>query len=263
MQYHSVSQFKKLLEISVCEVPFRFLNKTYIQQDGVAMGSPRAPILADIFISKLELKLNKFSTNKPHIWKRYVDDIFCIFHKAQNIPKFLTCVNNWRKNIKFTSQLEEDQIAFLDLLIIKDKINNKYITTLYKKPANIRPYLLYESNQCRQYKIGLIRTLVIRILLMCSTTSYQGIELNTLHSTLIHNGYPIHPITRGIREANHIVNKVNNKTESIKPSSTKKKIVFVLPHYGNESLILTHNIKHICKKFLPTCHIQIAFRKPF
>ena len=123
------------------------LNKTHIQQDGVAMRSPLVPILADIFISKLELKLKKFSTNKPHIWKRYVDDVFCIFQKSQDISKFLTCINNWHKNIKFTSQLEENnQIAFLDVLIIKDKINNKYITTVYRKPTNTNLYLLYESN---------------------------------------------------------------------------------------------------------------------
>src|SRR5271156_5207875 len=51
------TQFKKLLELSSLNVPFRFLEENYVQQDGVAMGSPIAPILADIFISKLEEKL--------------------------------------------------------------------------------------------------------------------------------------------------------------------------------------------------------------
>ncbi|CAM4855531.1 unnamed protein product [Rotaria socialis] len=231
------TQFKKLLEFAVCEVPFRFLNNTYIQQDGVAMGSPLAPILADIFISKLELKLNKFSINKPLIWKRYVDDVFCIFHNSQKISKFLISINKWHKNIKFTLQNEEDdEIAFLDVLIIRDKTNNKYTTTLYKKPTNTNLYMLYESNQSRQYKIGLIRTLVIRILLICSTISHQETELNTLKTTLIHNGYPMHLIKRGIREANCIVNKMNNKKELTQQPPTKKKIYFILPYYdGNGS----------------------------
>ncbi|CAF2145990.1 unnamed protein product [Rotaria magnacalcarata] len=258
------TQFKKLLELAVCEVPFRFLNNTYIQQDGVAMGSPLAPILADIFISKLELKLNKFSINKPLIWKRYVDDVFCIFHNSQKISKFLISINKWHKNINFTLQNEEDdEIAFLDVLIIRDKTNNKYTTTLYKKPTNTNLYMLYESNQSRQYKIGLIRTLVIRILLICSTISHQETELNTLKTTLIHNGYPMHLIKRGIREANCIVNKMNNKKEVTQQPPTKKKIYFILPYYGNESLILTQKIKQICKNFIPTCHVQIGFRKTF
>jgi len=80
------SQFKKLLEFSCINVPFRFYNDNYIQTDGVAMGSPIAPILADIFISKLEEKLNRFTTNKPKIWYRYVDDILScrLFHTGFN-----------------------------------------------------------------------------------------------------------------------------------------------------------------------------------
>ncbi|CAF1424659.1 unnamed protein product [Didymodactylos carnosus] len=58
-------QLKRLLEIAVCNIPFRFLNKTYLQIEGVAMGSPLGPILADLFMTKLEQNLSRFSTNKP------------------------------------------------------------------------------------------------------------------------------------------------------------------------------------------------------
>ena len=73
------TQLKTLLQMSVCHIPFRFLDKVYIQTDGVAMGSPLGPILADLFMSKLETKLNRFSKNRPILWLRYVDDIFCVF----------------------------------------------------------------------------------------------------------------------------------------------------------------------------------------
>ena len=46
-------QFKKLLELRTINTPFRFMEENYIQVDGVAMGSPLAPIIADVFISKL------------------------------------------------------------------------------------------------------------------------------------------------------------------------------------------------------------------
>ena len=58
------SQLKELFELVVCNVPLRFLHKNYVQCDGVAMDSSLGPILADIFMSNLEIKLNKFSTNK-------------------------------------------------------------------------------------------------------------------------------------------------------------------------------------------------------
>ena len=103
------SQLKQLLQYAVCNVPFRFLDRTYIQVDGVAMGSPLGPILADLFMSNLEQKLNKFTTNKPLIWIRYVDDIFCIFKTYQNINNFLKRISKWHPNVKFTAEYENNE----------------------------------------------------------------------------------------------------------------------------------------------------------
>ena len=69
---------RRLLQLSVKDAPFRFQNKIYKQIDGVAMDNPLASILADLWMQKLEQKLNKFSTNKPTIWLRYFDDVFCL-----------------------------------------------------------------------------------------------------------------------------------------------------------------------------------------
>ncbi|CAF1590746.1 unnamed protein product, partial [Didymodactylos carnosus] len=54
-----------------------FQAELYKQKDGVAMGSCLAPSLADVFMIKLEQKLNKLSFNKPQLYLRYVDDVFC------------------------------------------------------------------------------------------------------------------------------------------------------------------------------------------
>ena len=85
----SRQQMKQLLQLAVCDIPFRFMDKLYVQQDGVAMGNPLAPILADLFMIKMEEKLKRFTKNKPKIWVRYVDDIFCMFNidkRNRNIP---------------------------------------------------------------------------------------------------------------------------------------------------------------------------------
>ena len=123
----SRTQMKQLLEHAVCNVPFRFLDKTYIQVNGVAIGSPLGPILADLFMSKIEEKLNRFSTNKPIMWIRYVDDIFCIFKNSQNINDFQIRINKWHSNIRFTKEIEQDEkLAFLDVLIQRNNSSNTY-----------------------------------------------------------------------------------------------------------------------------------------
>ena len=50
----TVSQFKALLDVAVKESVFIFNNKLYKQIDGVAMGSPLGPTLANVFLCYYE-----------------------------------------------------------------------------------------------------------------------------------------------------------------------------------------------------------------
>ena len=51
-----------------------FESRTYVQTDGVAMGSPLGPVLADIFMMELENSLAPNMTKYIIYWKQYVDD---------------------------------------------------------------------------------------------------------------------------------------------------------------------------------------------
>ena len=71
--------FRELLSFATSNVHFLFNNEWYKQTDGVAMGSPLAPTLASVFLSKIENKIKLFDGNQPLVYKRYVDDIFLVF----------------------------------------------------------------------------------------------------------------------------------------------------------------------------------------
>ena len=74
--------FVELMKSATSSVEFSFNYTMYKQTDGVAMGSPLGPALANIFVGYYEEKL--FSqTQKPPTYFRYVDDTFAIFdHEA-------------------------------------------------------------------------------------------------------------------------------------------------------------------------------------
>lgn len=53
------------------------------------MGSPLAPILANIFMGYHEKKwIENYSDTKPILYKRYVDDIFAAFTNREAINFF-------------------------------------------------------------------------------------------------------------------------------------------------------------------------------
>ena len=174
-------------------------------------------------------------------------------------------INKWHPNINFTPEHEiDDKLAFLDVLVIRDNKTDKYITTLYRKPTNTSLYLLYESNQCRKYKLGLIRTLVIRILLICSTSTHKDNELTLMKETLKINGYPQHLIRRGIREGEAIVKKILNNAHNKQQNSPNKNNIFLtLMYYGVESDVLAQRIRRICRRYLPLVNVKIAYKKTF
>ena len=53
-----VKHLKPLLELAVKDVKFLFNDEWYVQNDGVSMGSPLAPTMAEIFMSNLRNHLN-------------------------------------------------------------------------------------------------------------------------------------------------------------------------------------------------------------
>ena len=95
---------------------------------GAAMGSPLAPVLANIFMGFHESKLlNDYNLNKPKFYLRYVDDILAAFDNEQDSLNFLNFLNNRPPKIKFTIEKQiNHSIAFLDLFI--SSINNQNLT---------------------------------------------------------------------------------------------------------------------------------------
>ena len=83
-------EFRSLLELATKESLFLFDKNYYSQLDGVAMGSPLGPTLANIFPCHYEeIWLSSCPKQfKPTYYKRYVDDIFCLFKTEQKAKQF-------------------------------------------------------------------------------------------------------------------------------------------------------------------------------
>ena len=80
------------------------------------MGSPLAPVLANIFMGFYESKwLNEYNLNKPKIYFRYVN--------------FLNFLNNRHRNMKFMIEKQiNHSIDFLD--VFTSGISNKNLSQI-------------------------------------------------------------------------------------------------------------------------------------
>ena len=201
----SRSEMKELLYLCTKNVHFSFDNNIYIQNDGVAMGSPLGPILANIFMAELERSVIPGLANKLDNWRRYVDDTICN-KKVDSIDYVLSKLNNFHRNIQFTVEVEkEGRISFLDVLMIRDK--NNIETTIHRKPTNNNIYLNWTSHAPNKWKMGTLRTLVRRAYDICSTNEHLQNELSHINKVFHEqNQYPFWVINKvfcEIKRSNH------------------------------------------------------------
>ena len=101
--------FKYLLNNVTRNSVFSFNDKLYRQVDGCRMGNPLSPVLANIFMAKLERDV--VQPFDPPFYDRYVDD--CFLKKTKNIPDELL------------------DTAF-------DYSNNQFNCKVYEKPGKFR-----------------------------------------------------------------------------------------------------------------------------
>ena len=69
----SEKELKTLFEFATCKSHFLFNDEVFDQVDGVAMGSPLGPVLANTFMGHHEkIWIQNYKGDKPEIYKRYV-----------------------------------------------------------------------------------------------------------------------------------------------------------------------------------------------
>ena len=119
---------KKLISLVLENNVFRFGTQIYSQIKGTCMGTPMAPNYANIFMAEFEENMldeyEKKTGQRPLIWWRYIDDIFCIWTGGkENLQGFIEFVQNYSKNknmksdIQFTFNQSTEEVNFLDVCV--------------------------------------------------------------------------------------------------------------------------------------------------
>lgn len=134
------------------------------------MGSPLAPILANIFLRHFEEKaFQQFTGTKPLYYRRYVDDSFLIFKEKSDVDMFFHYFNSLHTNINITMEMENFETGCLSFLDVKVTRNGqKFQTQTFYKQTHTGLYTNWYSFAPRRYKINLVKCLLSRTWNICS-----------------------------------------------------------------------------------------------
>ena len=195
----------------------------------------------------------------PSIWFRYVDDTFTLFDSKNTATQFLHYLNNCHANIKFTVEFEDNStMPFLDILIKRH--DRTFSTSIYRKKTFTGLYTKWDSFTPRKYKVNLIRTLTFRCFRICSSPSHLRSCLNELRKLLLQNGYPTGVINYNI---NDVLNRQQNRAKNPTTTVPKKEIILVLPYLGEQSKIVTKQLKTCVNKFYGCINLRVIFQSAY
>ena len=251
----SRSELKCLFEFATKQTHFLFNGDLFDQIDGVAMGSPLGPALANLFMGYHESNwLSNDMSSGIQLYKRYVDDIFCLFSDENQIDTFFNFINNQHPNIKFTFEKQIKEILpFLDISI-KSNEDFTFSTTTFRKKTYTGLLLNFFSFTPSGYKVGLIKTLIDRAYKINSSWISFDVDCNAIKNTLQKNNFPLNMVNSGIRA---YLDSLHEQKEQVQnPPETR---FFKLPFTGKYSSYTKKKLQNVLEKYCKDISVKLVF----
>ena len=236
--------FKNIL-MACSKNVFLYNENVYEQIDGLSMGSPLAPILANWFVAKLEnLILTNQSINQPKFYRRYVDDIFAVFRTSEDRDIFFKHLNEVHNSLSFTMENVNTSSKSLPFLDVEISIKNEsFQTNVYKKPTNTGVLINYEAMAPKRWKRAVIKCFLTRAKKVSSSKELFNKEVRNIKRIFAANAYPENFVNEVVEE---FFQSCEKGTDNVKTTSTLNNQIptyFVLPYIGKASERLQRKVK--------------------
>ena len=174
---------------------FTFGNTQWRQKHGTAMGTPCAPSYVNTYLSTLEeIYLKGKYNNNITLFKRFIDDGLLIWDDKNDSQSFYSFITDYERatGMKFTYDVQDIQVAFLDLWIIKE--SERYITRTHQKKMNLYLYLPANSAHPPSIIRGMVVGLLGKYRKQNTLDNDFNIIMNLLYRRLIARGYKRHTL---------------------------------------------------------------------
>ena len=168
------------------------------------MGTKMAVSFANLFMSAVETEILNASTKKPLVWKRYIDDVFSSWNiNIEEIDGFIEQANRHHPTIKFTAEISDKEIIFLDTCVYKgDRFRETSILDVrtHYKPTETFQYTHFSSCHPPGVRKGFIKGEALRLLRTNSSKNSFEENIKAFRSRLHVRGYPDNLVNKVLSE---------------------------------------------------------------
>ena len=223
---------KEALRLVLEENSFQFNGKNYLQTHGTAMGTKMAVTFANIFMGRVETEIISQSTIKPLVWKRYIDDIFSLWNTNRGeMTQFIEQANKHHPTIKFTAEVSDTEITFLDTIIYKGvRFETKSVLDVrtHFKPTETFQYTHFSSCHPPGVKRGFVKGEALQLLRTNSSETLFEEKIKTFKMHLAERGYPKEFIKKNLSQV-----KFQDRSQALqqKKKENKRILPFVTQYH--------------------------------
>ena len=238
------SGFVHLMKIATGGM-FLHRDSLYKQEDGVSMGNPLAPTMANFFLGFLEETLFKNTDpDYPVFYVRYVDDVFCIFRNNVDFKNFFERLNSLHVSLKFT--YEESRGSTLPFLDVEVKLTGEGCeTSIYRKPTNTNTLLHFDAVVPLRWKSGLVMCMLNRAHRLSSSVQLFHKEVMKLKHIFELNSYPVQFFNKIYKRFEQ---KLNQTSQDCTEEDIDNKYNLKIPFVGKPSIEFGKRVSALIEK---------------
>ena len=149
--------------------------------------SPISAVIANLYMEVFEEQAIESTTQKPKIWKHYVDETITILDRSY-VECLLQHLNSQQPTIRFTMETEKDnKIVFLDSSVMREPYR-RLTNSVYRKPTHTNQYLAHDSHHPQWVRRGIVKCLHDRAKRLAKKSSVMKEKRHW--SVLVSNGFP-------------------------------------------------------------------------
>lgn len=201
MSTSEIREFCNLVKFTTDNNYFEYKNEYYKLTEGLPMGAPISPLLAEIYMNRYDTIICRDLTkwkSKILCYFRYVDDVYLVWvGSKRELNQFHQDINQLKSKLKFKLELGDKELNFLDL---RTRIQEEQIFfEIFRKPGYTDAVIPSTSHHSYQHKMSAFHCLLDRLLAIPLTKKAYNKELDVIFQIAQNNGYEKREISRLLR----------------------------------------------------------------